>query len=86
LFFEQDHRDPKAVIPVYFSFPEEKIDRWEFSIRYVENFIRWYAAFRLRNPEVILINKIHRHQLADFIRANLKVSSIFGFGCLPMMA
>jgi len=36
LFFEQDHTDPKAVIPVYFSFPEEKIDRWEFSIRYVE--------------------------------------------------
>jgi len=84
LFFEQDHTDPKAVIPVYFSFPEEKIDLWEFSIRYVENFIRWYAAFRLRNPNLILRNEIHRHELPDFVRANLEVSRTFA-GALNLL-
>ncbi|RKZ47180.1 MAG: hypothetical protein DRR00_22415 [Candidatus Parabeggiatoa sp. nov. 3] len=77
LFFEQDHQDPNAVIPVYFSFPEEKIDRWEFSIRYVENFIRWYAAFRLRDPKLISDAVVHRQDLPEFIRTHLKVSKIF---------
>ena len=77
LFFEQDHTDPKAVVPVYFSFPEEKIDRWEFSIRYVENFVRWYAAFRLHDPNLISRNEVSRHELPDFIRANLEVSRAF---------
>ena len=44
LFFEQDHLDPKAVIPVYYSFKDEPLDRWEFAIGYTENFLRWYAA------------------------------------------
>ena len=74
LFFEQNHKNPEAVIPVYFSFPEEKIDRWEFSIRYVENFVRWYAAFRLRNPDVLLESVVSRPELADFVRKNMEVS------------
>ena len=78
LFFEQDYTDPKAVIPVYFSFPEEKIDRWEFSIRYVENFIRWYAAFRLRDPKLILKTAVSRQELPEFIKSNLKISETFG--------
>ncbi len=48
LFFEQDYQDPEAIVPVYYSFPETYKDRWDFAIKYVENFIRWYAAFRLR--------------------------------------
>ena len=53
LFFDQDHLDPKAVIPVYYSFKDEPLDRWEFAIGYVENFLRWYAAFRLREPQIL---------------------------------
>ncbi|OQY50236.1 MAG: hypothetical protein DRR08_20875 [Candidatus Parabeggiatoa sp. nov. 2] len=77
LFFEQDHQEPKAVVPVYYSFPEEKQVRWEFSSRYVENFVRWYAAFRLRDPSLISKSGIRRHELADYIKANMKVSKPF---------
>ena len=52
LFWEQDHRDPRAVVPVYYSFRDEVVGRWEFAIDYVENFIRWYAAFRLRDLDI----------------------------------
>ena len=50
LFFEQDHTDQQAVVPVYFSFRDSAPDRWEFALDYVENFLRWHAAFRWRNP------------------------------------
>ncbi len=55
LFFDQ--QDPadldKSVVPVYFSFPDTVVDRWDFSLRYVENFIRWYVAFRLGDPGLV---------------------------------
>nr|AAU82588.1 hypothetical protein GZ18F2_18 [uncultured archaeon GZfos18F2] len=35
LFFEQDHHNAEAVVPVY-----EVMDRWDFSAEYVENFLR----------------------------------------------
>ena len=54
LFFEQDYRDPQAVVPVYYSFPDTFTDRWDFALKYVENFIRWYVAFRLRQPSILL--------------------------------
>jgi hypothetical protein len=53
LFWEQDHRDPKAAVPVYFSFPDEVISRQDFALKYTENFVRWYAAFRLRDPNLL---------------------------------
>ncbi|MCP4106253.1 MAG: hypothetical protein GY749_12055 [Desulfobacteraceae bacterium] len=53
LFFEQDHTDPKAVVPVFFSFPDEVISRRDFALKYVENFMRWYVAFRLHKPEIL---------------------------------
>ncbi|KHD06491.1 hypothetical protein PN36_08225 [Candidatus Thiomargarita nelsonii] len=53
LFFEQEHEDPKAVVPVYYTFPDTFENRWDFSIKYVENFLRWYVAFRLRQPEIL---------------------------------
>ncbi len=55
LFFEQDHTDPQAAVPVYFSFRDRAPDRWEFALDYVENFLRWHAAFRWRNP--LLLSK-----------------------------
>jgi len=74
LFFEQDHKNPNAVIPVYFSFPEEKLDRWEFSIRYVENLVRWYAAFKINDPRIISERKLPRHELSQFIKNNLDLT------------
>ena len=44
LFFEQDHRDPEAVVPVYYSVPDNVTDRWDFAEKYVENFLRWYTV------------------------------------------
>ncbi len=54
LFFEQDHTDPRAVVPVYYSFQDEKADPLSFALEYVENFLRWYAAFRLRDPILLI--------------------------------
>ncbi len=53
LFFEQDHQDPNAAIPVYYQFPEMTSGPKNFALEYIENFIRWYAAFRLRDPEIL---------------------------------
>ncbi len=73
LFFEQDHRDPDAVIPVYYSFKDEPLDRWEFAIGYVENFLRWYAAFRLREPQILSTKKLDLDDLSELIRLRLDV-------------
>ena len=74
LFWEQNHTDPDAAVPVFFTFPDEIIDRWEFSIEYVENFIRWYAAFRLRNLDVLSKKIIRRAELPDYIKSHFTVS------------
>ena len=74
LFFEQDHKDPEAVVPVYFSFPEEKLDKWAFSIRYVENFIRWYAAFKINDPRIISERNLPRQELSQFIKIHIEVT------------
>ncbi len=34
LFFEQDHEDPTAVVPVYYSFPDTFKGEWEFALEY----------------------------------------------------
>ncbi|MEN8218409.1 MAG: hypothetical protein ABFS56_18975 [Pseudomonadota bacterium] len=67
LFFEQDHLDPKAVVPVYYSFPDTFENRWDFAAKYVENFIRWYVAFRLRKPDILLSKKITLPQLKPIV-------------------
>ncbi len=54
LFFEQDHKDPQAVVPVFYSFPDTFKSDQHFAIKYVENFIRWYVAFRLRDTKILL--------------------------------
>ena len=41
LFFEQDPKDPKAVVPVYYSFPDGPLDTNTFAKQYLENFIRY---------------------------------------------
>ncbi|MCP4221022.1 MAG: hypothetical protein GY765_40710 [bacterium] len=53
LFFEQDPRDPMAVVPVYFSFPDTRMDEKRFATKYLENFMRYYVGFYTRHPEWI---------------------------------
>jgi hypothetical protein len=54
LFFEQDPKDPDAVVPVYYSFPDSPIDYKHFAIEYLENFLRFYVGFCTMNPELII--------------------------------
>ena len=86
LFFEQNHRDPKAAVPVWYSFPDVPKKRETFALEYVENFIRWYAAFRLGDADFIS-EDIERGELIPFIRKNLPVSKGFdnALECLRVM-
>ncbi|ETR65388.1 MAG: hypothetical protein OMM_06061 [Candidatus Magnetoglobus multicellularis str. Araruama] len=77
LFFEQDHKDPNAVIPVYYKFPDDITDPWKFSIEYVENFIKWYAAFQLRNPDILKEGFLQPGELPEFVKSNIEITSNF---------
>ncbi|VFN00675.1 MAG: hypothetical protein BECKG1743D_GA0114223_106181 [Candidatus Kentron sp. G] len=70
LFFEQDHRDPGAVIPIYYSFPDKPTNEIRFSLNYIENFLRWNVAFRLRDTRILSPTGIDRDGLLELIRDN----------------
>ncbi len=53
LFFSQDPEDPLAVVPVYYSFPDQSMDVNRFAEDYIENVIRYYVAFYTRQPGLI---------------------------------
>ena len=55
LFFEQDRPEDihSSVVPVYFSFSDVFLDRWDFSLRYAENLLRWYSAFRFQDTKLL---------------------------------
>jgi len=76
LFFGQDkYRDKDAsVVPVYYSFRDTVMDRWDFSAKYVENFLRWYAAFRLRDTDILSEAAVIREELAELIRTRLEIT------------
>ncbi len=76
LFFEQDHQDPNAAIPVYYQFPEMASGPGNFALEYIENFVRWYAAFRLRDPK-ILSHPENAGELFDSIARRMEVSEYF---------
>ena len=59
LFAEQRPDDPYAVVPVYYSFPDEKTGRTAFAIDYLENFICYYIAFYSSDPQLIPFAKIN---------------------------
>jgi len=65
------------VVPVYYSFPDTFKDRWDFALKYAENFMRWYAAFRLRDIELLSAKTIKRHHLMETIRNNNLFSETF---------
>ncbi|KPA13336.1 ATPase domain protein, prokaryote domain protein [Candidatus Magnetomorum sp. HK-1] len=76
LFFKQDHKDPNAVVPVYYKFSDNITDPWKFAIEYVENFIKWYVGFRLGDPGLIT-KKIDIHNLVSHVRENIEVTEGF---------
>ncbi len=53
LFFEQDPEDPNAVVPVYYSFPDQPMDVTAFAVDYLENLIRYYVGFYTRQPWIV---------------------------------
>ena len=53
LFFGQDPRDPHAVVPVYYSFPDKQMDERGFAKEYLENFMRYYVGFYTAQPELV---------------------------------
>ncbi|KHD08931.1 hypothetical protein PN36_14555 [Candidatus Thiomargarita nelsonii] len=77
LFFEQDHHAPKAVIPIYYSFQDNITDRWDFAKKYVENFIRWYVAFRLRDKKILSVQTVKWAQLRQIIHNQLTMTEGF---------
>ncbi len=74
LFWEQDHRDPQAVVPIFYSFGDEPLDRWTFSIHYVENVLRWLTAFRLREPDFLDPNVYAQDLLMEEAKARLPMT------------
>ncbi len=76
LFFEQDHSDPHAVVPVYYRFPDVFLDRREFAQKYAGNFIRWYAAFRLHDT-MILSTPPDSPALIELIENRMTISKGF---------
>ena len=75
LFFEQDPKDPNAVVPVYYSFSDTFEDRKSFAKKYLENFMRYYVAFRTGQPEIIR-DKLQGKALVSKIKAS---RSLFPF-------
>ncbi|ETR68760.1 MAG: hypothetical protein OMM_04371 [Candidatus Magnetoglobus multicellularis str. Araruama] len=67
LFFEQDPKDPKAVVPVYYSFPDGPLDTNTFAKQYLENFIRYYVGFYTSQPKLI-INEPEGERLIEVIK------------------
>ena len=76
LFFDQENPADldHSVVPVYYSFGDPPADKWGFCLDYVENFLRWYAAFRLRDPLVLSSDKLKRHELTGLIRSSIDVT------------
>ncbi len=76
LFFEQEHyADPeRSVVPVYFCFEDKAVDEWRFAEKYVDNFLRWYTAFRMRNPDILSEKIWGREALTALIKEQLPQS------------
>jgi len=74
LFFGQEHYADihRSVVPVYYSFNDTVVDRWEFCIEYVDNFIRWYLAFRLQDMNMLSRKTMGREAIIQFLSDHLE--------------
>ena len=73
LFFEQEQDADihRSVVPVYYSFKDTILDRWEFCIEYVDNFIRWYLAFRLRDLKMLSRKTMTKDAIITYLADNI---------------
>ncbi len=72
LFFDQEsYADIRAsVVPVFYTFQDNVLDKWDFAAKYVENFMRWYVAFRMQNQNITRQNLFKREELLKLVRAS----------------
>jgi hypothetical protein len=52
LFYGQENQKD-VVIPVFYQFPENSFSHKAFALQYIENFLRWFAAFHLNSPDLL---------------------------------
>jgi len=71
-FFEQNPRNPMAVCPVYYSFPDGPLDTNEFAKQYIENFIRYYIGFFTSQPKII-INELEGKRLLEVVTNTIRL-------------
>jgi hypothetical protein len=79
LFFEQESPEDihASVVPVYFKFEDTATDPRSFAADYLENFIRWYAGFRLRLPDVTSKKSVSSQELEGFIQSRMEITPAF---------
>ncbi|MBF0202689.1 MAG: hypothetical protein HQK66_15585, partial [Desulfamplus sp.] len=73
LFFEQEYPDDpnNCAIPVYYSFRDTIIDPGAFAVEYIENFLRWVAAFRLRDSNIAFQESLGGGELVSLVKSRL---------------
>jgi hypothetical protein len=76
LFFGQEHYADmhRSVIPVFYNFRDNQTDKADFAIEYVENFLRWYAGFRLHDDVIPQQESLKNNALIDFIQSRVVLS------------
>ncbi|KPA09975.1 hypothetical protein MHK_009823, partial [Candidatus Magnetomorum sp. HK-1] len=74
LFLNQDADDQNAVIPVFYQFPEEHVNRDNFSKIYIENFLKWFVAFRMKDQN-LLRNLQNITELMNYAKKNLSMTN-----------
>ena len=76
LFFEQEHHEDlrRSVVPVYYLFEDKPTDEWRFAEKYLENFLRWHVAFRLRKTKALFQQMIDRKKLVEIISGDPALS------------
>jgi len=70
LFISQDHDSDKIVIPVYFQFPDIVHSKKQFALEYMENLLRWFAAFKCKQADLLHIYS-EKKKLISFIEENI---------------
>jgi hypothetical protein len=61
LFFKQDPNDPDAVVPVYYSFPDNGLDTKQFALQYTDDdfsqrmFTYFYRIFNKYQRNIVAL-------------------------------
>lgn len=81
LFFDQDPKDPNAVVPVYYSFRDAYANPKDFAGKYMDNFLCYYIGFYSRNPKLIQMLPSGREliQIAEESRALMPSAETFNW-------